>query len=285
VSTLERVWLAYLASAIVVALLADGGGGDGHRPWAFLGLHGALLLAQLGCAWLSRCWSIRAMRVLRAGLALIGLPAVFSALAWLLPHVHPEPFEYRCYAIDVALFGGDVSQLLAAWLPALVVLGLQLSYAAFYLLPIAAALLVARERGGAAYDRTVVILVGGFLASYLGYLLVPTLAPKVVFAEAGAFSSEGLAGWLRSVIDAAEANPWDCFPSGHSWLSITSSIVVVRWARRWLPLFLPIAALVIVSTVLLRYHWPIDVLAGAALAWPVLKLCDMLLELDGAPAA
>lgn len=284
-STLERIWVAYLVAVISVALLAGGGGGEGYLPWPFVALHAFLLLTQFGIAWLQPRCSVGAMRTARATMALIGLPVVFSALAWLLPHVHPEPFEYRWYALDLALFGDDASHLLAEWVPSAAILPLQLAYSSFYLLPIVAALLVAHERSGAAYDRSVVILVGGFLISYLGYLVVPTLAPKVVFAELGIPGTEGLAGVLRASIDAAEANPWDCFPSGHTWLSITSGMVVARWARSWFWGFLPVVVAVVASTVILRYHWPIDVAVGALLAWPAMRCCDLLLDLDGAPRA
>ncbi|MEC7584058.1 MAG: phosphatase PAP2 family protein [Planctomycetota bacterium] len=284
-STLERIWVAYLVAVISVALLADGGGGEGHLPWAFVGLHGVFLLAQFGIAWLQPRCSVTAMRAVRATMALIGLPVVFSALAWLLPDVHPEPFEYRWYALDLALFGEDASHLLADWVPASSILPLQVAYSSFYLLPIVAALLVAHERSGAAYDRAVVILVGGFLISYLGYLLVPTLAPKVVLPELGIPGTDGLAGVLRASIDAAEANPWDCFPSGHTWLSITSGMLVVRWAGRYSKGFLPVVVVVVASTVILRYHWPIDVAVGALMAWPAMRLCDWLMDRDGAPSA
>jgi membrane-associated phospholipid phosphatase len=67
-------------------------------------------------------------------------------------------------------------------------------------------------------------------------------------------------------------------------LSLTSVLVVWRWARRWLPVVLAIAVPLIASTVVLRYHWPVDVVAGALLCWPVARLCDGLLDRDGAEA-
>jgi membrane-associated phospholipid phosphatase len=201
---------------------------------------------------------------------------------WMLPHVHPEPFECTWYHLDLWLFGRDVTAPLFAaaetlWLP------LQLVYAAFYLLPIAAALLVLLDRGVAAFDRAVAILVGSFLVSYFLYLWFPTLAPKVVLPGQGS-SGGAVFDFVRHSIDTLEANVWDCFPSGHTMLSLTSVLVVWRWARRWLPLVLAIALPLIASTVVLRYHWPVDVVAGALLCWPVARLCDVLLAGDGVDA-
>ena len=92
-----------------------------------------------------------------------------------------------------------------------------------------------------------------------------------------------LAESVRRAIDASETNPWDCFPSGHTWLAITSLLVVWRWNRRWFRILLVPAALLIASTVLLRYHWIVDVAAGAMLAWPFARLCDWLADRDEWP--
>jgi membrane-associated phospholipid phosphatase len=129
------------------------------------------------------------------------------------------------------------------------------------------------------------ILVFCFLCSYLGYLLFPTLPPYRFLDHGGELQGLWLAGTLHGWIDAAEANRWDCFPSGHTMLSVVSLILVWRWARRAV---LPIAllvALLIFSTMALRYHWSWDVLAGALLAWPAVRCCDWLLARDGAAAA
>jgi membrane-associated phospholipid phosphatase len=90
---------------------------------------------------------------------------------------------------------------------------------------------------------------------------------------------------LRTWIDAGEANPWDCFPSGHTMLTITSLIILWRWNRRWFRWLLLPSLLLIVSTVVLRYHWSIDVLVGALLAWPCVWVGDRLADRDGWPAA
>jgi membrane-associated phospholipid phosphatase len=280
--TSERIWFTYLACVLAIALLVPGGNTATHDVTAFLWLHLAVA-AVVACSWwLATRRSHEAPRLLRAALAVLGLPIVFSGLCWLLPGVHPEPYEWHFLALDRLLFGVDVG-LAADHLPALVVEALQVVYAAFYGICVASALGAGLASGRAAFDRAVLLLVGGFLTSYLGYLLVPTLAPKVVLPFAheitGAFATPALRTW----IDAGEANPWDCFPSGHTMLTITSLISMWRWNRRWFRWFLVPSLLLVASTMLLRYHWTIDVVAGALLAWPVVRLCDWLADRDGWP--
>ncbi|MBL8752933.1 MAG: phosphatase PAP2 family protein, partial [Planctomycetes bacterium] len=176
----------------------------------------------------------------------------------------------------------DVGRLVETF-PAVVVEVLQVCYFAFYGICALSAVAAGIGSGRAAFDRAVLRLVGGFLASYLGYLLVPTLAPKVVLAFDREITGVWLTTWLRASIDAGEANPWDCFPSGHTMLTLVALANVWRWHRRVFWWLLAPCVLLVASTMLLRYHWTLDVAAGALLAWPSVWLCDRLADRDGWP--
>jgi membrane-associated phospholipid phosphatase len=281
--TIERIWLCYLAAVVLVAWLTPAPGGHvGMRAWHLL-VHAGLTAAVLGVQHVAVRRGNDAARALRAALAVVGLPLVFSAMCWLLPAVHPEPYEYLWCDVDRAVFGQDIARAVDGALSPWFVELLQLDYACFYPLCLATVLLARRGGGGPAFDRALLLLVGSFLASYHGYLLVPTLAPKVVLADAQHVDGLWLTEPVRAFIDGAEANAWDCFPSGHTMMTLTSLIILWRWARRWFWWLLLPALLLIASTMLLRYHWAGDVLAGALCAWPCARLCDWLADLDGWP--
>ncbi len=280
--TIERIWLWYLLCVSGVAVCTPSGGSPGHDLTRFFLLHAAVLLAVLASHWLVMHRSVDAARVPRAALNVIALPAAFTGLCWLLPGVHPEPYEYDFLALDRALFGIDVGTLadhLAPWFVEV----LQICYASFYGICALAALGAGLGSGKAAFDRAVLLFAAGFLVSYLGYLLVPTLGPKVVLAFPHDVQGLWFTQTLRTAIDAGEANPWDCFPSGHTMMTVTSLIVLWRWNRRWFCWLLLPSVLLIASTMLLRYHWTIDVLVGALLAWPCARACDWLAARDGWP--
>jgi membrane-associated phospholipid phosphatase len=278
--TLERLWYGYLLAVLVVAATASDGMVPAADRLAHFATHAAVLVAVVCVHRLAVRRSPAAARGWRTALAIVGLPVVFSAMGWILPAVHPEPYEFRWLDVDRRWFGADVGVLVQGWLRPWLVELLQLVYASFYVVPIVAGI-GALRRGGAAFDRAVLALVGGFLASYLGYLLVPTLGPKVVLAFPTAIEGLWAAASVRAWIDGAEANPWDCFPSGHTMLTVTSLLLLWRWNRRWFCWLLAPALLLIASTMLLRYHWAIDVLVGAAAAWPCLRVCDWLADRDG----
>ena len=109
----------------------------------------------------------------------------------------------------------------------------------------------------------------------LGYVLVPAVGPRYAFGDAfvhplvGPFLTEPAArAW-----NAIERVDRDCFPSLHTALTTLALIYFVR-LRRVLPggrVLLAIIVLPIVllwaSTLYLRYHYGVDVLAGFALAF------------------
>jgi membrane-associated phospholipid phosphatase len=67
----------------------------------------------------------------------------------------------------------------------------------------------------------------------------------------------------------------DCFPSLHTGISVVMLVYVWRYRRKWLWLYGPMTFLIVWSTMYLRFHYGIDVIAGAALATAMTQLCPL----------
>ncbi|MEA3207955.1 MAG: hypothetical protein QOE70_1012 [Chthoniobacter sp.] len=124
-------------------------------------------------------------------------------------------------------------------------------------------------------QRLSALLFAGFAVGFLGYLLVPALGPGPAFPE---LFSQGLnGGLLTHANDAVVAHGSAIhgnFPSLH--LLITLLLLNHDWhacRRRFWLLLAPVAGL-FVSTLYLRYHYAVDLLAGAALFPCVLAACS-----------
>jgi membrane-associated phospholipid phosphatase len=109
----------------------------------------------------------------------------------------------------------------------------------------------------------------GFYLGLLGYMTVPAIGPRYFMAHEFTVPLDGL--WLTARAAAAwnaiESVKRDCFPSLHTALTTISLVYMVR--LRWRRLALACGPLIVslwVSTVYLRYHWFVDVVAGFALA-------------------
>lgn len=115
------------------------------------------------------------------------------------------------------------------------------------------ALLVARRQPRLLWALCLAAL-GTLLCSQALKYGLATARPPAVFPE-GSFQLLGPALRARA------------FPSGHSMLAFALVGVALFWLRGWLPrlALLGLAALVGLSRIALGVHWPVDVLAGAAL--------------------
>jgi membrane-associated phospholipid phosphatase len=118
----------------------------------------------------------------------------------------------------------------------------------------------------------------GFLISYVGYLLVPARGPRFLLAALQTRPIHGL--WLtdslRSLSDRLESAHYDCFPSGHTELSILAWWGSRAISRNFSRAMCVYAICVIVATVYLRYHYTVDVFAGMVVAWVVILVSRRL---------
>jgi membrane-associated phospholipid phosphatase len=141
-----------------------------------------------------------------------------------------------------------------------------------YTLFVPAVLLVAfllwkRGRSGE-FQYYAFLIALGYLVSYIGYLIVPARGPRFLLKHLQHMPLQGL--WLfqsmQTTLDRLESAHYDCFPSGHTELTI-----LAWWSSRIVskPLFLIYFAytpLIIFATVYLRYHYTVDLIAGIAVA-------------------
>jgi membrane-associated phospholipid phosphatase len=141
-----------------------------------------------------------------------------------------------------------------------------------YTLFVPAVLLVAailwRKRRFGEFQYYAFLIALGFLVSYIGYLLVPARGPRFLLKHLQHSPLRGL--WyfntMQSVLDRLESAHYDCFPSGHTELTILAWSGSRMVSKRLFRAYFAYTPLIIFATVYLRYHYSIDVLAGAVLA-------------------
>jgi len=112
------------------------------------------------------------------------------------------------------------------------------------------------------------LIAAGFLASYIGYLFVPARGPRFLLQDLQHTPLRGLwlFGLLQSTLNRLESAHYDCFPSGHTELAILACWGSRQLSALWLRLYLVYTICMVFATVYLRYHYTVDVAAGALLA-------------------
>lgn len=187
---------------------------------------------------------------------------IFQAMGLILPHLRGRTADAALAEWDVRLFGSDPTRWLEGHLgPGWAGL-LQYLYLTYYVIFVVVAVALWRRTRGRVFLSCSGALIGCLLTTYLGYYLVPAHGPRTYFQYDTPLPLEGAAAGIHRALDHLEYIKLDAFPSGHTALSVFNLLLLFRMGSflRWY-LVLPVLG-VIVSTVVLRYHYAIDVLAG-----------------------
>ncbi|MBL7998549.1 MAG: phosphatase PAP2 family protein [Candidatus Kapabacteria bacterium] len=205
----------------------------------------------------------------------------------LVPKLNWWLFDHALIWLDHFLFGLHPTQALQGIsIPALTEY-LQFTYITFYLLPcIHVAVLYYQRRDDEVIEFGRMMVFAYFL-SYLAYFAFPAVGPRFFLHDFSATDTElpglFLTNTLRQFVNAGgglesySANPiWsvnrDCMPSGHTMMTLVNIILAWRYKTNVKWLITIIGVSLIFSTVYLRYHYVVDVIAGVVCAFAVLPL-------------
>jgi membrane-associated phospholipid phosphatase len=108
----------------------------------------------------------------------------------------------------------------------------------------------------------------GFLVSYAGYLIVPARGPRFLLAHLQTFELRGVWSfhYLQALLNQLESAHYDCFPSGHTELTILAWWGSRKISKNFSRIFFVYTLSILLATVYLRYHYTIDILAGVIVA-------------------
>jgi membrane-associated phospholipid phosphatase len=226
---------------------------------------------------------------LRGWYPVLLIPITYKELSYLIPLIHPRDFDATLAGIDQRLFGVNPTVWLErfTWPPLTEVL--QLTYSTYYFLPLVLGVVLWRKGWFEKFDFWVFIVVLGFYVSYLGYVAVPAIGPRFLPSILDAQTIPLTGVWLfqrvREMLDRAEGITRDCFPSGHTELTLLVLYYARTFHRKVFWWLLPLGTGVIVSTVYLRYHYVIDVVAGALVAVAIVIIAKPLYRALGGNVA
>ena len=213
----------------------------------------------------------------KAGLYRVCLVGViienYLMLRHLLPLIRPDTVDATLYRIDISIFGVEP----ALWLEKLnqrfVVEWFSFFYLSYFWINAAYLVAIAFiRRGGRETSAYAIGILITFCVGQLGYMAVPGFGPVGYLASSFHAPLDGGFFWscVSRTVSAGSAMK-DIFPSLHT--AVPTFLTWFAWQRsrtepRWRLVALAtgfFAANIIVSTMLLRWHFAIDVVAGLAL--------------------
>jgi membrane-associated phospholipid phosphatase len=214
--------------------------------------------------------------------AVITVLCVFNSLGVLIASIHTTTCDNFLIAVDYAIFNVHptvwMERLISPMLSAL----LQFAYISYYFIPpLLGIVLIVRGRF-AAFEEVLFGILLCFYLTYVGYLLVPAIGPRYTLShlQAGDLQLSPFIETIQKSLNALEKNKTDAFPSGHT--AVVLMCLYYAWKEREKILFaglVPVITGLIISTVYLRYHYVIDVIAGIALTGLTIALAPGLWRL------
>jgi membrane-associated phospholipid phosphatase len=207
----------------------------------------------------------------------------YKEMGMLIPALGRPDADAALARLDFAIWGANPTVWLERLRSPILAEALEIVYSGFVPVVLLVAFLLWKRRRFCEFRYYAFLIAFGFLVSYVGYFLVPARGPRFLLRHLQTYDLHGiwLFDWLSMTLDRIESAHYDCFPSGH-----TEMTILAWWGSRLVSatLFRVMFAYtlgVIFATVYLRYHYTVDVLAGVVVASALILTTPMIYQTLG----
>jgi len=203
----------------------------------------------------------------------------FKQLYFMVHPIHPTDYDELLINIDRLMFGVDPTIWIYQFANPFLTELLQIVYNLFYLLPLILGVELVIKKRMLEFEYAAFLVVYGFFLSYLGYFSLPAVGPRFTLHDFYSVEWElpglFLTNILREFVNIGESIPSgtlnpelvvqrDVFPSGHTQITLVVMILSYKFEAKTKYFLIPAGTLLVIATVYLRYHYVIDLIAGAA---------------------
>lgn len=167
---------------------------------------------------------------------------------------------------DQRIFGTQLSVWLQHVVPPPMMDVLLVAYTTYFFWPAALGLLLWAKRREVEFDEWVTALMFFYAVNYAFYALVPAMGPR--YFQAAWFDGPVHGVWIAQHLDVMfRDSPLarDCFPSGHTGISLLVLAYSWKQERKFFWFALPVLVCLILGTLAGRFHYGIDLLAAVPL--------------------
>jgi membrane-associated phospholipid phosphatase len=266
--------------------------------WPFI-IAADLIAVLLVCtlAYFSNLIGSRTLRWIHEWAAFPLVLFTYKQLYFIIAPLHQgRDYDRLLISMDHWLFRTNPTEWLARFSNPFLTEILQISYSLFYVFFVAVGLELYLKKDLSEFRYFKFTIVYGFFLSYLAYFLFPAVGPrftlydfsKIDIEMPGLFLTQALRwfvnffesihpGMSNSIAIASAQR--DVFPSGHTMMTLMMIALSWRYKLKVGPCILVAGILLIIATVYLRYHYLVDLLAGALLALLCMATSRKLFEI------
>jgi NADH:ubiquinone oxidoreductase subunit 6 (subunit J) len=238
----------------------------GVAAW-FAGLFAlTAVLPRITHRWPSGAW----IRLIVPGVVLL---SVYESLGPVIAALGPPPRDAWLITIEQWVMGGRLLPLTLLPLPAFAFDALSVAYVAYFGLPVVLIWSLIRRRQLREAQAAMLTLLIAFYVHYLIYFVMPAVGPVRTTELPACLRLQMIAAGgpltdvLRHLVGTLERTPQDAFPSAHTSIAVLGSALARKYHLPFRRCFYVTTAAIVASTVLLAYHYLVDVLAAFPVAW------------------
>ncbi len=205
--------------------------------------------------------------LLRDGLPFAFCLAIYTNLHDTIHFANPYDINNTLIAIDAWVFGVQpcvwAQQFVHPWLTEI----FSFCYMLFFLwAPLVAATLYFQNRK-TEFRNTLVSVILCFYVGYFLYIIFPAAPPRLTLKHLFTVQFDGtpIADATLSMVNVLPSDSRAAFPSLHSAVTLLTLLFAWKYVRGLFWLILPFCIGLFVSTIYLRHHYVVDLVAGFAL--------------------
>jgi membrane-associated phospholipid phosphatase len=207
--------------------------------------------------------------------------------------VNPYDYDYWLAWFDKSIFGFEPTRLLYSISNPYLTEYLQICYFLFFFYPIFIGIELSYRENKDVLLNYASTIIFGFYFSFILYLFLPAVGPRFYLHDFSKLNTElpgvlvteslrsfiNVGGGIKStLLPAIEQVNRDCFPSGHTMMTLLSIMLAFKYKARIRYFVLIFGSSLIFSTLYLRYHYFVDVVGGVIFAIITLKIEPIIRE-------
>ena len=210
------------------------------------------------------------VRGLRETVPLFACFLIYTNLHDTIGFVNPHDVHHGLVALDAMIFGVQP----CVWAERFITPGLtevmQSLYLNFFWIAPSTSLVLLLQKRWPEFRATTTGVIACFFIGYALYVVFPAAPPRLVLVAEFTKNLRGYpVGFSSLSAGAFSLLPTDsraAFPSLHTAVSTVALVYAWRFLRRWFWVLLPFVSGLWISTIYLRHHYFVDLVAGWALA-------------------
>ena len=184
--------------------------------------------------------------------------------------VNPNDVDNKLIVLDDYILGFQPAIYLEQFISPRLTDFMYFSYSSFLIYILTFTMYLYVSKNYYAFRETLVSVILTFYIGYVGYVIFPAVGPKFTMAHLFETSLSGsyITDRLSFLMDyeISEYTRRDCFPSLHNGVIFLILLFAFKHQKTYAFIFLPFAIALFISTLYLRYHYFIDMIAGFILA-------------------